>query len=275
MMTGAKAHPGHGSRTETQIERLRQTAMKYRRLMEREREAKALFAITDPRRIAKLRREGINPFDIQVHCDRDEERLWYRHLRLYRRLWFHPEALAIHAEFLALAKQWKGREFDVDLYRVAVHEAGHAIMAVLLNQLDEVKHMAIRGSGGHVVMMKPPEPRPSRQQVEQDIMFSWGGDVAVSLFGYPVDLDARPVRTRGDRAQIFSLARKHLDEPEKSIWKLRDQTMRMLAPKKVRGQIQALALALLREGKLNRSEIKVILNESQAQHEVRKRATSP
>jgi hypothetical protein len=51
-------------------------------------------------------------------------------------------------------------------------------------------------------------------------MISRAGDIAEHLFGFPVDLDAKPLRKGGDRANSFSLARKHLEDSEQAIWEL-------------------------------------------------------
>jgi len=70
---------------------------------------------------------------------------------------------------------------QTDMRRIALHEAGHAIMAVLQGIGVKKLTCEARGTAGGVTFLKPRQGLPTRQSLESDIRILLGGYAAESI----------------------------------------------------------------------------------------------
>jgi len=95
----------------------------------------------------------------------------------------------------------RGDDIERDLHRVSVHEAGHALVAVLCGVGVRRISARSRGVTGGVTFLKPREGLPTKQTLEDDVRILLGGYAAESvIFDGDVSVGAQ-----GDLQRVESI----------------------------------------------------------------------
>jgi len=153
--------------------------------------------------------------------------------------------------------------------RIAIHEAGHAVMAYLcgrrIGAMSAVRHGEILGEleyrGFTSFPARPLDDARARRKLETEIMIALAGLAAEYLHRGPVD--RRGAAT--DLQRALSIAQAATADPEEATafvnWLFVRARNRLCVPACARA-VKALAVELARQGSLTGAEVRALLRRS-------------